>query len=172
MGNQQATEAEIGWLAGIIDGEGHIGLSNQNYKKVRSVRADLQIVNTDSALIEKIVSILRKLGVNPYLRERVHVKATWNTNTIVTVGKFANIKRVLMATLPHLTGMKREKAILVLALIESRMTKSKNDRYDERELALVEDFRFRFIGKSGASTTARKARGDFGPAMKIQSGLA
>ena len=63
MGNQQATEAEIGWLAGIIDGEGHIGLSNQNSKKVRSVRVDLQIVNTDIKLIEKLVNILRKMSM-------------------------------------------------------------------------------------------------------------
>lgn len=171
MGNQQATETEIGWLAGIIDGEGHIGLSNQNTKKCRSVRADLQIVNTDNLLIEKLVNILRKMGVNPYIRERVHVKKTWNTNTIVTVGKFAHIKRILDIVLPHLTGMKREKADVVLALIESRMRKTRFDQYDAHELEIVRVYRERFIGKYGASTTAREAyRASSG--MKIQSALA
>lgn len=172
MGNQQATEAEIGWLAGIIDGEGHVGISMQNKSVSRSVSVDLQIVNTDFALIEKVVSIMRKLDVNPHIRDRIHAKATWNSNRIVSLRKFAHVKRVLDAVLPHLTGMKREKAQIVLALIESRMTKTRFDKYDERELALVEDFRTSFIGKYGASTTARETRGDFGPAMKIQSGLA
>ncbi len=170
MGNQQATEAEIGWLAGIIDGEGHIGLSNQNSKKVRSVRADLQIVNTDIKLIEKLVNILRKMGVNPYVRERVHVKSTWSTNTIVTIGKFAHIKRILDIVKPHLTGMKSEKTEIVLALIESRMKKTRFDQYDAQELEIVRVYRERFIGKYGASTTAREAyRASSG--MKIQSVL-
>lgn len=171
MGNQQATDAEIGWLAGIIDGEGHIGLSNQNTKKVRSVRADLQIVNTDEALIEKLVLVLRKMGVNPHIRKRVHEKKTWSTNWIVTVGKFAQIKRVLDIVKPHLTGMKRDKADAVLDLIESRMKKTRADRYDDRELAIVQQFRDRFIGKYGASTTAREARSMVCP-VKIQSVLA
>ena len=171
MGNQQATEAEIGWLAGIIDGEGHIGISMQNKSVSRSVSVDLQIVNTDFALIDKVVSILRKLDVNPHIRDRIHIKATWSSNRIVALRKFAHVKRVLDAVLPHLTGMKREKALIVLALIESRMTKTRFDKYDEHELALVKDFRDSFIGKYGASTTARETRGDLGPVMKIQSGL-
>lgn len=172
MGNQQATEAEIGWLAGIIDGEGRIGIAMQNRSASRSVSVDLQVVNTDFALIEKVVSIMRKLSVNPHIRDRIHAKATCNTNRIVSLRKFAHVKRVLDAVLPHLTGMKSEKAKIVLALIESRMMKTRADRYDEHELALVDEFRESFLGKYGASTTARKARGDFGPAVKIQSGLA
>ena len=171
IGNQQATEAEIGWLAGIIDGEGHIGLSNQNSKKGLAVRADLQIVNTDNKLIEKLVNILRKMGVNPYIRERVHVKSTWNTNTIVTVGRFAQIKQILDIVMEHLTGMKREKAEIVLALIESRIKKTRYDRYDAQELEIVRVFRERFIGKYGASTTAREAYRASSD-MKIQSVLA
>lgn len=171
MGNQQATDAEIGWLAGIIDGEGHIGLSNQNSKKVRSVRVDLQIVNTDNKLIEKLVNILRKLGVNPYIRDRVHVKSTWNTNTIVTVGKFAQIKRILDIVKPHLTGFKSEKAEIVLALLESRMKKTRFDKYDDYEMDIIKVYRERFIGKTGASTTAREAYRASSD-MKIQSALA
>lgn len=157
-GNQQATQAEVGWLAGIIDGEGHIGISLQNRKVSRSVSVDLQIVNTDEALIEKVVSILRKLGVNPYIRERVHQKASWSTNWIVSLRKFAHVHKILIATRDMLTGLKREKADMVLALIESRMTKTRFDQYDEHERAIVDGFRNRFIGKCGASTTAREAR--------------
>lgn len=157
MGNQQATQADIGWLAGIIDGEGHIGLSLQNKARSRSVKFDLQIVNTDSGLIDKVVRIMRELDVNPLLRERIHIKKTHNTNTIITVGRMAQIKRILIATKEHLTGIKREKADMILALIESRITKTRADRYDEAEWKIVEMFRHRFVGKCGASTTAREA---------------
>jgi signal recognition particle subunit SEC65 len=171
MGNPQATEAEIGWLAGIIDGEGHIGISRQGAKKGDAIKTDLQIVNTDWALIQKVIDILRKLGVNPHVRERVHVKKTWNTNWIVSVGKFAHIRRVLEAVRPHLTGIKSEKADCMLDLIRSRMQKTRADRYDLYEVAIVEQFRSRFVGTCGASTTAREARTRISP-VKIQSGLA
>lgn len=171
MGNQQATEAEIGWLAGIIDGEGHIGISMQNRSVSQSVSVDLQIVNTDFALIDKVVTIMHKLDANPHIRDRVHAKATWSTNRIVSMRKFAHVKRVLDAVLPHLTGLKREKAEMVLALIESRMKKTRADRYDVFETGIVQGFRDRFIGKYGASTTAREARA-LVSSMKIQSVLA
>ena len=171
MGNQQATQAEIGWLAGIIDGEGHIGILQQNTKVSRSVAFDLQIVNTDPGLIEKVIRIMRAMGVNPYVRDRVHQKSTWSTNQIVSVRKMAHIKRILDSCAEHLTGMKREKAEMMLALIESRMTKTRADRYDVYEMGIVQGFRDRFIGRCGASTTARKAR-ELVSSVKIQSGLA
>lgn len=171
MGNQQATQAEIGWLAGIIDGEGHIGISRQGTKKGDAIKMDLQIVNTDYGLIQKVLVVIEKLGVNPHIRERTHNKATWATNWVVTVGKMAHVKRILDATKEHLTGLKREKAELMLALIESRMTKTRSDRYDDYERSIVENFRNRFIGLCGASTTAREARKLIAP-VKIQSVLA
>ncbi len=171
MGNPQATQAEIGWLAGIIDGEGHIGISLQGTHKGDAVKMDLQIVNTDEALIEKAVLVINKLGVNPHIRERVHNKKNWANNWIVTVGKMAQIKRVLDAVRPHLTGVKREKADVMLALIESRLTKTRADKYSAYEKSLAQNFRDRFVGVCGASTTAREARRLITP-VKIQSVLA
>ena len=171
MGNPQATQAEIGWLAGIIDGEGHIGISLQGTKRGEAVKMDLQIVNTDYGLIEKVLVVIGKLGVNPHIRERTHHRATWSTNWVVTVGKMAQIKRILDATKDHLTGMKREKADVMLALIESRLMKTRADRYSDYERSLTQYFRDRFVGVCGASTTAREARKLITP-VKIQSVLA
>ena len=156
MGNQQATQSDIGWLAGIIDGEGHIGLSCQNRKRCSTVKFDMSIVNTDDALIEKTVRILRALGANPYIRGRIHEKKSWSRNTIVTVCKMAHIERVLSMTVEHLTGVKKEKAILLLALIRSRKHKNRMP-YDDYENSLVNRFRDVYVGNCGASTTAREA---------------
>lgn len=156
MGNQQATMTDIGWLAGIIDGEGHLGLSYQNKNRCTTIKFDLSVVNTDFAITDKVVRILRDLGVNPYVRDRVHIKSQWATNRIVTVGKMIHIERVLFAVLPSLTGIKHEKANLMLALIESRKNKQRRP-YDAHENAIVEKFRGIYVGKCGASTTAREA---------------
>jgi hypothetical protein len=154
MGNQQATEAEIGWLAGIVDGEGHIGLSKQNTKKCRNVRPDMQIVNTDPDLIKKVVEVLRKVGVNPYVRERTHDRKTWANNLIVTVGRFAGMDRVFLAIRPHLTGAKAAKAELIHELIKRRIKKGRFEHYDAIELGIVDEWDRRF-GK-GAPTTTRQ----------------
>lgn len=155
IGNPQVTEADIGWLAGIIDGEGHIGISTQNQKRGDTVKFDLQIVNTDNALIDKVIRIFKALGVNPYVRERTHNKSTWATNCIVTVGKMAHIRVVLDRVMPHLTGWKYRRAAIMLALIESRITKNRQP-YDEIEHALVEQFRAVRV-EAGTSSTTRVA---------------
>lgn len=156
MGNQQATATEIGWLAGIIDGEGHIGLSKQNSAKFNTIRFDLQIVNTDFAITDRVVAIYNKLGVNPHVRNRVHDKASLATNRIVSLCKMAHIRIVLTAVLDNLTGVKKERAIIMQALIESRLGK-KRTPYTQHEYSLIAQFKDRFIGKCGASTTARDA---------------
>lgn len=156
MGNQQVTQSEIGWLAGIIDGEGHIGISIQNRKRcMNSTKFDLKIVNTDYVLIDKVVAVMQKMGVNPLIRERIHIKATHNQNKIVTVGKMSQIKRIFDHVIPHLTGMKQSRATIMLELIESRLTKTQGNKYSLEELALVSKFRTSLFG-SDTSTTIRE----------------
>lgn len=171
MGNQQATATDVAWLAGIVDGEGHIGLSYNNQKRgIMTCRFDVQIVNTDYELIDKVVSIVRKMGINPHIRERVHKKSSWATNKIVTISRLPNIEKFLDALLEYLTGVKKEKAKLMLALLRSRLAKyPSRQAYDDYEQSLVEAFRETYVGMCGASTTAREALKK--SREKIQSGL-
>jgi hypothetical protein len=54
-------EWEMGWLAGIIDGEGHIQvLSSPNARYVRSA---VELCNTGVVVIEKAAQIIGKLGL-------------------------------------------------------------------------------------------------------------
>lgn len=150
MGNQQVTEVELGWLAGIYDGEGYLGFSRQNAKKMRSIRPDIQLVNCDIEVILKVVEILRKIGINPYIRERIHdksVKGRWRRNFIIQFSTFSKVK-TFIDTLGHLlTGEKRVKASLMLKLVNSRLPKTKRDRYTEEELALVDEY-FAMVAKT------------------------
>ena len=58
------------WLAGIIDGEGCVGVYN---------RASIQISNTNKALLEKCVRIVGNpnRGLRPVKRQKAHHKPAW-----------------------------------------------------------------------------------------------
>lgn len=142
MGNQQATDFELGWLAGIYDGEGYIGFTRQNTKKTRSIRPDIQLVNCDPDVILKTRKILNMIGINPYIRERVHAKAQekWSRNYILSMSKFADVKKFIDTVGHLLTGEKQLRAVLMLQLVNSRITKTRFDRYSEIELAMVDKY--------------------------------
>lgn len=142
MGNQQATDLELGWLAGIYDGEGYIGFSHQNSKKVRSIRPDIQLVNCDPDVILKTKTILNKIGINPYIRERVHSKKQehWSRNYIIQMSKFSDVKKFI-DTIGHLlTGEKQKRTDLMIQLVNSRIVKTRFDQYSADELALVDKY--------------------------------
>jgi len=164
MDNQQATQIELGWIAGFIDGEGYIGV--QEYKTRRkhpSFKCAIQISNTDEVMILKAQRIFQKIGVNPYLRvyqyglnNRPKSKTVW----ILVVGKMHKIVQVLESVNPYLTGMKKERADLILEYCQSRLKHwvrgSHNNVISEREAQIVELCIAK--QKRGASETTRKAQ--------------
>lgn len=140
MGNQQATDLEIGWLAGIYDGEGYIGFTRQNSKKVRSIRPDIQLVNCDPDVILKVRKILNKIGINPYIRERMHDKKKWSRNYILSMSKFSDVKKFIDTLGNYLTGEKKKRAMLMIELVNSRIAKTRFDQYSEYELGLISEY--------------------------------
>ena len=63
-------ERNIGWLAGVVDGEGSLSLSPRYDRRVTDagrqslyVRAALEIENTSEALVQKVRTVLNSLGV-------------------------------------------------------------------------------------------------------------
>lgn len=151
MGNQQVTELELGWLAGIYDGDGYIGFSRQNTKKCPSIRPDVQLVNCDVEIIAKVIAILRKIGINPYIRERIHNKKDpnkkkWSRNFIVSFSRFAQIKRFIDTIGHALTGEKHYRAEIMIKLVNSRIPKTRGNNYTPEERALVDEY-FEMIAK-------------------------
>ena len=90
MDNQQATQFEIGWIIGIIDGEGSILLGRNHYNNRTRYTPIIQIVNTNKNMMEKAYSTLKKLGIgcwmNTYHRKR-------STERPITQLRIAGIKR-------------------------------------------------------------------------------
>ena len=126
MGNQQATDAELGWLAGIIDGEGWLGMSveTEHWYRVdkntrqHSVKVEIKVTNCDPAIVYRTAEILLKLGINPYIRKQgVALKPNHAQPYEVSIKRMAPVQLALTAIRPHLTGTKAERADIIQSFI-------------------------------------------------------
>ncbi len=144
MDNQQATDLEIGWLAGIIDGEGWLGFSVTqdkrpgvgDYRRGICVKTELKITNCDEAIIERATGILQKLGVNPYRRTHKQLGVGRRPVHECAIKHMASIERVLPTMQPHLTGNKQQRAAIMLRFITLRKVNPgfPNPNYSKSEI--------------------------------------
>jgi len=162
MGNQQVTLLELGWLAGIIDGEGYIGF--QVYKTRclhHSISTELSISNTDEPIILRAQRIIQAIGVNPYVKFSTYKaknKPTHKNLWTLVIHRLSPVAKVLEAVSPYMTGAKKERAILVLEYCKSRFAHfvpgSHNNIMTDREAEIIELCIAK--QKRGSSETIRK----------------
>lgn len=183
MGNQQATDAELGWLAGIIDGEGWLGMSietehwyrvGQNTRQ-KSIKVEIKVVNCDPLIIYRTAEIMAKLGVTLYIRQAGTEQRLKKNHALayeVSIKRMAPVQRIITAIRPHLTGTKAERSDLILQFIALRQANpgipnpayangGKGRKgpgtirpYTDQELTLVEQCR-KLQSRKGASETTR-----------------
>lgn len=158
MDNPQETplcEWERAWLAGILDGEGYIGLTNAG--RVRHdkphFRGAICIANTDADIIAEIVRIIRKLGIEPYIQNKAKVEGQ-RPAMLVWVKNFAGVLTVLAWSAKYLRGQKRFQAQIVCDFISSRLTKT-TETYSAGEMELIA--KSLTLNKRGSSQTTRDA---------------
>lgn len=126
MGNQQVTEAELGWLAGAMDGEGHIGMHMYNTKRGRiSYRIEVAFTNCSDKFLCKVKDISKRLGVNLHIQVK-KVKKHWSPSWTLRTGKIAHCKRLLEQILPFLS-CKKERAIILLDFCKRRIKLAKEN---------------------------------------------
>lgn len=127
MDNQQVTISELAWLAGIWDGEGTISIRRN--VKINQFSPRVHMVNTNSHMIEKVVEILRKIGVEPYVREvsRGTFEGSRKQMWAVGVDTLSKSKIILDSFFPYLVA-KKPQAKLLLQFVNSRLT-----RFDRRK---------------------------------------
>lgn len=151
IGNQQ--ETDIGWLSGIIDGEGYIGLEVMhserfNKRKIKGNPKSLSkigennpqwkggkpkryfaprisVANTDPAIIVKARDLLKSYGIGYYIMEKKAVEPRQAVFTI-RIDRLSHIKTLLEITLPHLVGYKKAKGSLLLEYVSGRVAKGHN----------------------------------------------
>jgi hypothetical protein len=106
--NQQPSAVELAWLAGIIDGEGNLGL-NVLFRKGRNrlqVAPRMTIVNTSEIMVRKIDDILNAMPVGHHIKNRpMHSKAHAQCYEIHING-YKRIASILPRVIPYLVAKK------------------------------------------------------------------
>lgn len=153
MGNpQEIQETDKAWLAGIIEGDGAIGMGfHEPTKSGRLIAAkpSVSFSNQDSLLIERVSALISRLsGKHPQIRENQPggFQSSRTTMHVVLVGMEA-VMRVLLSIEPYLVGNKGAKARLLTQFIASRLSKGINRKgyrgyqpYDKDELMIMKSF--------------------------------
>lgn len=137
--NQQVTESELGWLGGIIDGEGSIGINGRENNRINLV-ANLQLSNSSPLMIQKVIEIMDKLGVKHYIQTHHLSYVNPNHQDVykIIIGRQSQLKLFLETIIPYLL-VKKPQAELVLRYVTKRVNKgasrgdSKKFPYDEEE---------------------------------------
>lgn len=128
------TDFQKGYLAGIIDGEGTIGI--YKYKATRHPLAEVSVSNTDRGLVEYVQTLM---GGNIYAgRGKKSTKTLYwlKTNNLRTV------KAIVEAILPHLKSEdKLGKANLVLKYCGIRLHHHQNSPLTEEEEKILKRYK-------------------------------
>ena len=182
MDNPQVTDGELGWLAGIIDGDGWVGMTveTEHWYRVgynsrqKSIKVEVRITNTDKRIVDQAAEIMRKLKVNPYLRQQGKTKSGRQIYDVSTK-RMKSVAMILTPIVEYLAGTKQDRARLVLQFIEKRKTNPglpnpayangqtgrRGPRtirpYTDEEINIVEQC-LALQTRKGSSETTRKAR--------------
>lgn len=119
------TESELGWLAGILDGEGCIYLQippppNRHVCKV-------SIVNTDNGILSEVRRLLTELSI--FYTERVKPSNDFTRHPAITIecNRQLEMYAFLSILLPYLKGAKKDKAANLISYIYTRRNTKRPD---------------------------------------------
>jgi hypothetical protein len=131
---KEVTQFELGWLAGIIDGEGSITVCKRGPTYVPT----LKMTNTSKILVEKYCEILEKLDISYkcYGKQKEgNRKYQWD----VCVDGRPRVYKALIA-IQDLLVAKQKQAAKVVEWIESRGLDLRG-AYTEQQLNIIKDIR-------------------------------
>lgn len=152
LGNpQEITEIDKAWLAGVIEGDGALGMGFQVQRATQprtfAVKPYVAFCNQDALLIEQVVYMFFALsGKNVHLREVAgHYEHSRSTISLELHG-MASVKAVVEAIMPYLRGEKAARARLLHRFLASRFERhagvhgpqTSATPYNEEELVIIE----------------------------------
>lgn len=159
MGNQQGTLAvtdfEVGWLAGVIDGEGTVAFSVYPLRHKGSILQELRVkpqiivTNTDKDLVERVADIFGRCQIGVHFQTRTQHGRSFAGNKpskyrplhVANISGFKRAKKALELVVPHLVS-KKAKAEIVLRYIDQRELKRSNNHQaplDVHDVRLIRD---------------------------------
>jgi hypothetical protein len=124
---REVSKEDVGWLAGIIDGEGSITFSKpKNPESTLKIAYGVHIVNSCEEMIDKCVRIINQFddgkGRLIEKKPKVYRKSVFKMNKgcyQITLRRYGTIKNLLQAITPHLTE-KKLKAQKLLNFVSKR----------------------------------------------------
>lgn len=129
---------ELGWFAGMWEGEGCILFLKQPRKNGKfDIITGCQITNTDLAIINKLLEILESCDLSWHVRTKKVYKNTHNECYYIECRQQEMLKKSLEIFAPYMHGAKKEKAKLVLSYLNKRVGKRGNIPYTQEELSLI-----------------------------------
>lgn len=127
--SQEVTHFEIGWLAGLVDGEGSIAFyfsrrkdGNGGFTRRSSPSYRVYIINSDMAILNKAKDILIRLGITFLsIREKAATKKQREGSFKFTkpcyaldVSRRKDVELYLNTIIDHLQGYKKVQATKLL----------------------------------------------------------
>lgn len=121
---REVSKEDIGWLAGIIDGEGSITIVRPKKVTTNQILYGVYIVGGDLSLMTKSINLINLLateGKPIILQEKKYKKGLFKTNKKMyqlCIRKQSTIVNVLRDCTPHLTE-KKAKALKLLNFLDN-----------------------------------------------------
>ena len=123
MGNQQGKmHFNIGWLVGMVEGEGSITLTRSAKAKNKfghKITPHLSITGTNDALMEKATEVIKFFKLPFSIDKRKNSNPNWKDTIRIQVYGLRRVEQWLFLLYPYLVG-KKEQAETVLQFIENR----------------------------------------------------
>jgi len=131
------TAYEIGFIVGLIEGEGNIGTSRYKRASRRSMTSIYKYIiisNTSIPLLEEAQKIIGG-QIRPHHSPNSS-PISWKNCYVLKITNMPQILSILKTISPKLIG-KRKVALLMMKLIESRLAKYHTTPYNEDEKRLI-----------------------------------
>lgn len=138
-----AKESDMGWFAGMLEGEGCITFFKQARKRGGfDIITGIQITNTDIRIINKLVGILEECDLSWFLRNKKVYSKNHSQCYYIECRQQNMLKKSLETFLPYMYGDKKDKAELVLRFLNKRSRDSAesgkfNTRYSEDDFSMI-----------------------------------
>lgn len=136
-------ELDLAYLAGLWDGEGHIGLHYQKTRHSSQMFPMATLTNCNPLIIENARRILDGWQLAYFVRGKTPTNPKHRTAYVITMTGIKRVVRFLYLIEPYLVG-KRTQAQYVLALCWSRLKLDayyNHTPYSEMEMHLYHDIR-------------------------------
>jgi hypothetical protein len=155
---ETVSSADVGWLTGIIEGEGSISLTTsiRSQRKYNTLRVTPKVIitNTDNRLIEKCLRVLGEMGIGKWVKhkqappissslENWTPRKSFKDVVVIEVTGMKRTNSLFAQIIPHMAGDKRERAALLLEFTSVRISRTvgqrrgANVRYSEEECEMI-----------------------------------